>query len=43
MSSFFASAGWNVLLCSFADDHDQGRDVGQKGLIFVHGMRAISV
>ena len=43
VSSFFASAGWNVLLCSFADDHDQGRDVGQKGLIFVHGMRAISV
>lgn len=38
--SFFTKAGWNVS-CSFADDHDQGRDVGQKGLIFVHGIRAI--
>ncbi|MHA2246741.1 MAG: class I SAM-dependent methyltransferase [Candidatus Hodarchaeales archaeon] len=39
--SFFATAGWNVS-CSFADDFDQGRDVGQRGLIFVHGVRAIS-
>ncbi len=37
--SFFTTAGWNVS-CSFADDHDQGRDVGQRGLIFVHGERA---
>ncbi|MHA1960996.1 MAG: class I SAM-dependent methyltransferase, partial [Candidatus Thorarchaeota archaeon] len=35
---FFAASGWNVA-CSFADDHDQGRDVGQKGLIFVQGAR----
>jgi methyltransferase (TIGR00027 family) len=34
--AFFANAGWNVS-CSYADDHDQGRDVGQRGLIFVHG------
>ncbi|UCG00761.1 MAG: class I SAM-dependent methyltransferase [Candidatus Heimdallarchaeota archaeon] len=36
--SFFESAGWSVT-CSFADDHDQGRDVGQRGLIFVSGVR----
>ncbi len=40
--SFFASVGWNVS-CSFADDHDQGRDVGQRGLIFVEGARTINV
>ena len=40
--SFFAKTGWKVS-CSFADDYDQGRDVGQKGLIFVRGARAISV
>lgn len=39
--SFFATVGWNVS-CSYADDHDQGRDVGQKGLIFVHGVRALT-
>ncbi len=39
--SFFAEAGWNVS-CSYADDFDQGRDVGQRGLIFVHGERANS-
>ena len=39
VSLFFAKAGWNVS-CSFADDFDQGRDVGQRGLIFVHGERA---
>jgi methyltransferase (TIGR00027 family) len=39
--SFFVSAGWDVT-CSYADDYDQGRDVGQKGLIFVHGIRAIA-
>ncbi|MFW9978256.1 MAG: class I SAM-dependent methyltransferase [Candidatus Thorarchaeota archaeon] len=33
---FFKSLGWDVSL-SYADDHDQGRDVGQKGMIFVHG------
>jgi methyltransferase (TIGR00027 family) len=36
--SFFATVGWKVS-CSFADDHDQGRNVGQKGMIFVHGIR----
>ncbi|MHA2202484.1 MAG: class I SAM-dependent methyltransferase, partial [Candidatus Hodarchaeales archaeon] len=40
--SFFASVGWNVS-CSFADDHDQGRDVSQRGLIFVEGVRTINV
>jgi hypothetical protein len=37
---FFAAAGWTVSW-SYADHHDQGRDVGQKGLIFVQGARAI--
>ncbi|MFX1521104.1 MAG: class I SAM-dependent methyltransferase [Promethearchaeota archaeon] len=37
--SFFATSGWNVVSCSFADDYDQGRDVGQRGFIFVHGGR----
>ncbi|HUY00443.1 MAG TPA: SAM-dependent methyltransferase [Candidatus Deferrimicrobium sp.] len=37
--SFFSSAGWKVS-CSFADLHDQGRDVGQKGMIFIYGVRA---
>jgi methyltransferase (TIGR00027 family) len=36
--SFFTASGWKVS-CSFADDHDQGRDVGQRGLIFVSGVR----
>ncbi|MBD3190804.1 MAG: SAM-dependent methyltransferase [Candidatus Heimdallarchaeota archaeon] len=35
---FFTSTGWNIT-CSFADDHDQGRDVGQRGLIFIHGKK----
>jgi methyltransferase (TIGR00027 family) len=35
---FFAAAGWNVS-CTFADDFDQGRDVGQRGLIFIQGTR----
>jgi methyltransferase (TIGR00027 family) len=38
--SFFSNLGWNVS-CSYADDYDQGRDVGQKGLIFVCGEKAI--
>ncbi|MFX1452015.1 MAG: class I SAM-dependent methyltransferase [Promethearchaeota archaeon] len=37
---FFAKTGWNVM-CSFADDYDQGRNVGQRGMIFIHGVRAI--
>jgi len=38
VSSFFAKKGWNVS-CSFADDYDQGRNVGQKLMIFIHGVR----
>ncbi len=38
VSSFFASTGWEVS-SSFIDDHNHGRDVGQKGLIFVHGKK----
>ncbi len=34
--AFFEKSGWKVS-GSFADDHDQGRDVGQRGLIFVEG------
>jgi methyltransferase (TIGR00027 family) len=37
--AFFSSAGWNVT-CSFADAHDQGRDVGRRAMIFVHGVRS---
>lgn len=36
--AFFIQVGWKIS-CSYADDHDQGRDVGQRGLIFVHGTR----
>ncbi|NHI84080.1 MAG: SAM-dependent methyltransferase [Candidatus Thorarchaeota archaeon] len=36
--AFFRSLGWHVD-CSFADDYDQGRNVGQRALIFVHGHR----
>ncbi len=36
--SFFDSVGWNVS-CSFVDDNDMGRDVGQRGMIFVLGYR----
>ncbi len=38
VQSFFAELGWNVT-CSFADDYDQGRNVGQKAMIFIHGER----
>ena len=38
---FFATVGWNVS-CSYADAHDQSRDVGQKGLIFIQGVRVIT-
>ncbi|MFX1297543.1 MAG: class I SAM-dependent methyltransferase, partial [Promethearchaeota archaeon] len=37
--SFFATTGWKVS-CAFADEYDQGRNVGQKAMIFVHGIRA---
>jgi len=42
VSSFFASAGWDVT-SSYADEHDHGRDVGQKGTIYVTGIRAIEM
>jgi len=41
VSQFFAHSGWNVT-CTFADDYDQGRDVGQRGLMFVTGQRDLS-
>ncbi|MFX1588828.1 MAG: class I SAM-dependent methyltransferase [Promethearchaeota archaeon] len=37
--AFFAKTGWAVT-CVFADDFDQGRNVGQKGMIFVNGVSA---
>ncbi|MFX1355929.1 MAG: SAM-dependent methyltransferase [Promethearchaeota archaeon] len=37
--NFFAKTGWAVT-CAFADDFDQGRNVGQKGMIFIHGVSA---
>jgi len=40
VKSFFSIVGWNVS-CSYADNYDQGRDVGQKGLIFIQGENAI--
>ncbi|MFX1288112.1 MAG: class I SAM-dependent methyltransferase [Promethearchaeota archaeon] len=36
--NFMKSFGWDVT-CSFADDFDEGRNVGQKGMIFIHGVR----
>ncbi|MBD3407529.1 MAG: SAM-dependent methyltransferase [Candidatus Lokiarchaeota archaeon] len=36
---FFQHAGWNVT-CAYAEEFDQGRDVGQKGMIFVHGHKS---
>ncbi len=39
--SFFTSVGWNTSSV-FADDHDQGRDVGQRGMVFIHGTRDIT-
>jgi methyltransferase (TIGR00027 family) len=38
---FFAHCGWNVR-STYADEFDQGRDVGQRGLIFVKGKRDLS-
>ncbi|WP_455464785.1 class I SAM-dependent methyltransferase [Candidatus Hodarchaeum mangrovi] len=34
--SFFTETGWSVT-CSYADDYNEGRDIGQRGLIFVYG------
>jgi methyltransferase (TIGR00027 family) len=33
---FFRRVNWNIS-CEWADNYDQGRDVGQKGLIFIQG------
>ena len=41
VSSFFDSTGWEVS-SSFIDDHSHGRDVGQKGIIFVHGAKRLA-
>jgi methyltransferase (TIGR00027 family) len=38
---FFAKNGWKVS-CSFADEYARDRNVGQKGMIFIHGIRAIN-
>ncbi|TXT65141.1 MAG: hypothetical protein BAJALOKI3v1_130045 [Promethearchaeota archaeon] len=37
---FFAQTGWKVEW-DWADSHDQGRDVGQKGLYFIVGVKKI--
>ena len=34
--AFFSNLGWDIS-CSFADEYDHGRDVGQKAMIFVEG------
>jgi methyltransferase (TIGR00027 family) len=36
--AFFSASGW-IVSASFLDDHDHGRDVGQRGLMLVHGKR----
>jgi len=36
VARFFWDIGWDVK-CDFADEYDQGRDVGQKAMVFVHG------
>lgn len=40
VSSFFALASWEVS-SSYIDDHNHARDVGQKGIIFVHGEKNV--
>ena len=36
--AFFKANGWKISY-SWADDHDQGRNVGQKAMIFVNGIK----
>jgi methyltransferase (TIGR00027 family) len=36
--AFFSASGW-IVSSSYLDDHDHGRDVGQRGLMLVHGSR----
>lgn len=38
VTSFFEKLGWDVSTC-FADKHDQGRNVGQKVMIFAFGQK----
>ncbi|MBD3228315.1 MAG: SAM-dependent methyltransferase [Candidatus Lokiarchaeota archaeon] len=38
VSSFFKKEGWKVK-GSYADNFDQGRDVGQRGMIFINGKK----
>jgi methyltransferase (TIGR00027 family) len=40
--SFFAATGWDVS-SFYADDYSYGRDVGQRGIIYVHGVRTNSL
>ena len=37
--SFIERTGWAPVV-SYADEHDQGRDVGQRGLIFIEGTKS---
>ena len=39
---FFEPLGWKVS-CSFADNYDQGRNVGQKAMIFIHGIKICNI
>ena len=41
ISLFFASSGWSVS-SAFLDTFSHGKDVGQKGLILVHGSRDLT-
>ena len=38
---FFEPLGWKVS-CSFADKYDQGRNVGQKAMIFIYGTKFLT-
>ena len=38
VESFFEASGWKATY-SWADDHDQGRNIGQKAMIFIHGTK----
>ncbi len=38
VSELFMNTSWQIT-SSFADDHDNGRDVGQRGMIFIEGFK----
>jgi methyltransferase (TIGR00027 family) len=38
VKTFFKNVNWDVS-CSYADNHDQGRDVGQRGQIYAYGKK----